>query len=188
VLARQNIKSVGLPHMKLSGFLRPVKDHLGLRTPRVYRIPCDCGRVYIGQTGGSVDISLKEHQGHIRLEHLDKSALAEHSIDQGHHIQFHKASVLATRTRYVDRIVRKAIEIELHPYNINREGGFCLSKSWKPVIGSLNFSGHDPRTFGDTVPHSKLAYNYPAYPSTKAWDLALSGPFTNQATILPPLT
>jgi hypothetical protein len=42
----------------------------------------------------------------------------------------------------------------LHPYNINREGGFCLSKSWKPLIGSLKFSGHEPRTLGDTVPHS----------------------------------
>jgi hypothetical protein len=52
------------------------------------------------------------------------------------------------------RIVREAIEMELHPYSINREGGFCLSKSWKPLIGSLKFSGHDPRTLGDTVPHS----------------------------------
>jgi hypothetical protein len=51
VLARHNIKSVGLPHIKLSSLLRPVKDHLGLRTQRVYRIPCECGRVCIGQTG-----------------------------------------------------------------------------------------------------------------------------------------
>jgi hypothetical protein len=50
VLGRHNIKSVGLPHMKLSSLLRPVKDQLGLRTPGVYRIPCECGRVYIGQT------------------------------------------------------------------------------------------------------------------------------------------
>jgi hypothetical protein len=84
VLAQHNIKSVGLPHMKLSSHLHPVKDHLGLRTPGVYRIPCECGRVYIGQTGRSVDIRLKEHQRHIRLEHPDKSAIAEHSIDQGH--------------------------------------------------------------------------------------------------------
>jgi hypothetical protein len=140
--------------MKLSSLLRPVKDYLRLRTPGVYRIPCECGRVYIGQTGRSVDVRLKEHQWHIRLEHLDKSAVAEHSIDQGHRIQFHNASLLATKTRYMDRIVREAFEIELHPYNIDREGGFCLSKSWKPLIGSLKFSGHDPRTLGGTVPHS----------------------------------
>jgi hypothetical protein len=27
----------------------------------------------------------------------------------------------------MDRIVREAIEIELHLYNINRDGRFCLS-------------------------------------------------------------
>jgi hypothetical protein len=122
--------------MKLSSLLRPVKDNLGVRTPGVSRIPCECGRVYIGQTGRSVDIRLKEHQRHIRLEHPDKSAVAEHSIDQGHRIQFHNYSILATKTRYMDRIVRAAIEIDLHPYNINREGGLCFSKSWEPLIGS----------------------------------------------------
>jgi hypothetical protein len=54
----------------------------------------------------------------------------------------------------MDRIVREAIEIELPPYNINREGGFCLSKSWKPLIGSLKLSGHDPGILGDGVPQS----------------------------------
>jgi hypothetical protein len=40
VLDRHNIKSVGLPHIKLSSLLRPVKYHLRLRTPGVYMIPC----------------------------------------------------------------------------------------------------------------------------------------------------
>jgi hypothetical protein len=110
-------------------------------------------RVYIRQTGRSAVIRLKERQQHIRLEHPDKSAIAEHSIDQGHCIQFHSSSILTTKTRCMDRVVREAIEIEFHPYNINREGGFCLSKSWKPLIGSLKLSRHDPRTLGDVVPH-----------------------------------
>jgi hypothetical protein len=141
VLARHNIRSVGLPHLKLPSLLRPVKDRPGLRTSRVYRIPCECRRVYIGQRRRSMDIMLKENQRQIRLEQPEKSAVAEHSIDHGHRIQFHNSSILATKTRYMDRIVREVIEIEFHPYNINREDGFCLSKSWNPLIGSLKLSG-----------------------------------------------
>jgi hypothetical protein len=84
----------------------------------------------------------------------DEWAVAEHSIDQGHRIQFHNSSILASKTRYMDRSVREATKIELHPYSINREGGFCLSKSWKPLISSLKLSEHDPRTLGDAVRHS----------------------------------
>jgi hypothetical protein len=38
-LDRYSIKSVGLPHMKLSSLLHPDKYHLGPRTPGFYRIP-----------------------------------------------------------------------------------------------------------------------------------------------------
>jgi hypothetical protein len=77
--------------------------------------------VYIEQTGRFMDIRLQEHQWHIRLEHPYKWVIAEHSIDQGQRIQFHNASILARNTRYMDRIVREAIEIDLHPYNMNRK-------------------------------------------------------------------
>jgi hypothetical protein len=39
VLARHNIKSVGMPPWKISSFFHLVKDDLGLRTPGVYSIP-----------------------------------------------------------------------------------------------------------------------------------------------------
>jgi hypothetical protein len=87
VLARNSIKSVGLPYMKLSSLFRPVKDHRGLKTPNVYNIPCECGRVYIGQMGRSVDIRLKKYQQHIQLEYPNKSAMAEHSNDHRHCFQ-----------------------------------------------------------------------------------------------------
>jgi hypothetical protein len=43
-----NIKSVGLPKMELSSFLRPVKDNLGLRILGVYRIPVCAARCTMG--------------------------------------------------------------------------------------------------------------------------------------------
>jgi hypothetical protein len=113
VLAWHNIKSIGLSHKTSSSFLRPVKDNLGFRTPGVYRIPCECGRVYIGQTGRSVDTRLKEHQWCIWQLHPDKPTIAEHSVDSGHGIIFLDVSILATKTQYMDRIVKEAIETEL---------------------------------------------------------------------------
>jgi hypothetical protein len=124
VLARHNIKSVGLPQMKLSSLLCLPKDHLGLSTAGVYRIHCECGCMYTGQTGHSVDIRLKEHQWHIRLEYLDKLTVADHkwhirleyldkltvadhSIDHRHCIQFHSSSNLTMKTKYMDCIVRR---------------------------------------------------------------------------------
>jgi hypothetical protein len=75
-----HIINSGQPPNKLSSFHWPVKDSVGLRTPGLYSIPCKCGKVYIGQMDRSMDMSLKEHQQHIPLEHPDKPAEAEHSI------------------------------------------------------------------------------------------------------------
>jgi hypothetical protein len=94
LLGRRIIKSFGLSHKKVSSFLRPVRDNLRLRTPGVYTLPCECGRVCFGQTGRSVDTRLKEHQRHIPLEHPHKLAVADHRDDLGHRVQFHNTSIL----------------------------------------------------------------------------------------------
>jgi hypothetical protein len=54
---------------------------LGLRTPGIYSIRCECGKVYIGQSGRSIQIRIKELNRRIRLAQTDKSAVAEHSIN-----------------------------------------------------------------------------------------------------------
>jgi hypothetical protein len=63
---------------------------------------------------------LKEHQRHISLELQDTAAVEEHSVQLDH------TAILSTKPRDLDRIIREASEIELHPNIKNREDGYCL--------------------------------------------------------------
>jgi predicted GIY-YIG superfamily endonuclease len=46
--------------------------------PGVYRIPCECGLVYIGETGRNLSVRLKEHKMNCEKAEQDKPAVAKH--------------------------------------------------------------------------------------------------------------
>jgi len=89
------------------------------RRPVVLMLCCICDKDYIGQTGHSFETRMKDHHWYIMPYHPDKLAVAKHSINLSHHIQFQDIN-----SRSLECIIRDMIEIGLHLINMNREEGF----------------------------------------------------------------
>ncbi|XP_046394991.1 uncharacterized protein LOC124162482 [Ischnura elegans] len=134
ILKRHDIKAYFRPPAKLRNQLVTAKDPCGLMTPGVYQIPCECGQVYVGETGRTIATRMKEHQRHFRLGQPEKSAVAEHSISRDHAIRWENTKVLCRVDRFWERLTKEAVLIRTTSNTMNRDAGYALSNSWKPVL------------------------------------------------------
>jgi hypothetical protein len=151
ILKRFNIQAIHKPPQKIRDMLVKAKDPVGLKTPGVYQVPCGCGKVYIGETGRTIETRLKEHKRHLRLGQPEKSAIAEHWTECKNSVQFVDTKMLCRSNGFWDRLVKESIEIRLADNTLNRDFGYTLSNTWKPVLKTIkkkrrNHHQHDSQS------------------------------------------
>ena len=106
ILTPLKVRTCFQPHRTLKQMLVSLKDHI----PRsqwagvVCGIPCgNCEKVYIGQTGRTLDHRLKEHRRALISGNLAQSALAEHAADSSRAIDWGSAEVVDMHQQFHQR-------------------------------------------------------------------------------------
>ena len=131
ICRRFDIKVAFKSGQTLRSQLSRVKDRLPtmMRSSVVYKIPCTCGKVYIGETTRRLETRVREHQNACRRGEFDKSAIAEHAWTDHHPILWDDISVLDRASRWRELLIKEALHIGLTPVEtlVNRDAGLELA-------------------------------------------------------------
>ena len=108
----------------------PSESRLGV----VYSIPCNCGRVYIGETSRSLDVRRSEHKRAVKS--MDsKNAIAVHIIENmDHQIQWEDSRVIEFEKNWYKRRVKEALWIKITTNCMNTDPGININATWKTIL------------------------------------------------------
>jgi predicted GIY-YIG superfamily endonuclease len=122
----------------LRSILTKVKDTLpiGMKSNVVYKIPCSCGKVYIGETKCRLETRIKEHQTACEKGDVEKSAIAEHAWKHHHPVMWKGATVVDHVRGWKELLIKEALNIHQIPKQerINRDTGLEISACWNPIM------------------------------------------------------
>jgi predicted GIY-YIG superfamily endonuclease len=121
---------------KLNRVLNNYKDASPTALNGVYKIFCNCGTVYIGETK-NLENRRKNHEGDLRNKRTNSSAPAEHEfLNPTHKVEMDSIVLLYNEKRWFPRTFIESIFIQKNPNNMNRNTGLDIS-SWLPFVLQL---------------------------------------------------
>jgi hypothetical protein len=99
----------------------------------VYSIPCVYDRSYIGQTGRTLALRIREHRHHLKEGLLDKSKLAQHAYEEGHRVGWDEARVLEIDSNSRYRKYKESAHMECLTNPISQPS-VDISPLWSTLI------------------------------------------------------
>ena len=104
----------------------------------IYKIPCSCGKVYIGETGRELQQRILEHQRAIRLC-SNKTGLDRHVRETGHSINWSNITILGREPHWQKRKLKENLEIERNKTIIlNDYNGYTFNQLWTKFLNPGN--------------------------------------------------
>ena len=102
----------------------------------VYKIPCSCGKEYIGETKRMLETRLKEHKAATRRGETEKSAVAEHAWKEDHPPLWDEVEILAHANRVDTLRIKEAfcLTVADEEKSLNRDKGLATSDCWRPLL------------------------------------------------------
>ncbi len=98
----------------LNKFSKNYKSRSPSSSNVVYRIPCGgCDKSYIGQTGRKLAVRIKEHESAVKNDSKN-SAIADHSRNTSHSINFAQHSIIRHESNEFKRKVAEALVMSSH--------------------------------------------------------------------------
>ena len=99
----------------------------------IYKIPCECERVYIGETGRALQIRVNEHKNLAKKGLTEKSRIVEHAWNENHKIQWSNAKIVAKESNSIKRKLKEAAYIALTQDPISQPS-IELKSIWIPLL------------------------------------------------------
>ena len=81
---------------------------------------------------------IKEHDRDNRLARTETAAVSENAHNTGHKPLWNEIKLIDRDPYYYMRRVKEAIDVRLHPDNINRDSGIEIPEAWMPTIKKHN--------------------------------------------------
>ena len=95
----------------------------------VYKIPCECGRVYVGETGRTLKQRMTEHKQTIRNAD-NNDGLAVHVAKTEHQIRWDEAEVVCREEQWTKHKIKEGLQIKAHAVNLNLDMGAFIDANW----------------------------------------------------------
>ena len=95
---------------------------------------CECGKVYISETGRPMQDRIKQRKRDIRFARTQTSTVSEHANNTGQNPLWSEVKFFDRDPHWYTCRVKEEIHMRLHPNNINRDSGIEISESWMPTI------------------------------------------------------